>query len=154
VHSSIRSVRADDRAKLLDIWLRSVRATHAFLTPDDVDSLTEPTRAYLTSEAPELWILADGDEEPVGFMGLAGSEVDALFLSPEAQGHGDGRRLIEHAARLRGELTVVVNEQNVGAVGFYEACGFVTERRADTDDEGRPFPILVMRRRRGSRDRG
>jgi putative acetyltransferase len=79
-------------------------------------------------------------------MGLEGSEVESLFLAPEIHRRGGGRRLIAHAADLRGELTVVVNEQNTGAVRFYEACGFVAERRSDTDDEGRPFPTLFMRR--------
>jgi putative acetyltransferase len=142
----IRPARSGDREQLVDIWLRSVRATHAFLTPGDIDALVDPARAYLTSDEPELWILADGSDEPVGFMGLAGNEVESLFLAPEIHRQGAGRRLIEHAVALRGELTVAVNEQNAGAVRFYEACGFIVERWSAHDDDGRPFPILYMRR--------
>jgi len=49
--------------------------------------------------------------------------------------------------RLRGEqLTVSVNEQNQDALRFYQACGFVVGTRSDTDGDGRPFPLLHMRR--------
>ena len=81
----------------------------------------------------------------MGFMGMAGSKMDALFLAPEFQGRGGGRRLVRHAQQLRGELTVDVNEQNPAARRFYEACGFVVEGRSEVDDAGRPFPLLHMR---------
>lgn len=32
------------------------------------------------------------------------------------------------------------------AIGFYEHMGFVTYRRADTDTQGDPFPLLYMKR--------
>ena len=142
----IRRARVHDRAFLPAIWLRSVKATHSFLRVEDIDALLEPTTAYLGSDDVDLWILADSSDAPVGFMGLAGGEVESLFLAPEVHRRGEGRRLIQHAADLRGELTVEVNEQNVGAVRFYEACGFRVEGRSDLDDERRPFPILRMRR--------
>ena len=84
---------------------------------------------------------------PIGFMGLAGHDIAALFLEPAHRGQGGGRRLVAHAQRLRdGHLTVDVNEQNPAARGFYEALGFVVVGRSPLDDDGRPFPILHMRR--------
>jgi putative acetyltransferase len=130
---------------LVEIWLRSVRATHTFLTEDDIQSLLPPTREYLTSDQPELWVLCADTGVVMGFMGMAGNSVDALFLAPEFRGQGGGRRLIRHAQELRGELTVDVNEQNGAARQFYEACGFVIEGRSALDDAGRPFPVLHMR---------
>jgi putative acetyltransferase len=41
---------------------------------------------------------------------------------------------------------VDVNEQNPAAVGFYEALGFVVVSRSPVDGDGRPFPLLHMRR--------
>ena len=32
------------------------------------------------------------------------------------------------------------------AVGFYEHMGFSTYRRTELDEEGRPYPLLYMRR--------
>ena len=53
----IRRANPTDRDVLVDVWLRSVRATHTFLSEDDIQSLLPATRDYLTSDEPELWIL-------------------------------------------------------------------------------------------------
>ena len=129
----------------MDIWLRSVRATHTFLSEQDIPSLLPPTRDYLTSDGPELWVLCTDDGVVVGFMGMSGSKMEALFLAPEFHGQGGGRRLVRHAQERHGELTTDVNEQNPAARLFYEACGFVVEGRSALDDQGRPFPLLHMR---------
>jgi len=141
---NIRQARPDELGILLDIWLRAVRATHTFLTEGDVQFYL-PLVRDLALPALELWVLVMEDDVPVGFMGLAGSKLEALFLAPEIHRQGGGRRLVEHARRLKGSLTVDVNEQNAGAVRFYEACGFVREGRSDVDSTGRPFPLLHLR---------
>jgi putative acetyltransferase len=142
---SIRRANRADRDVLVDIWLRSVRATHTFLSEEDIQSLLPATRDYLTSDGPELWVLCADSGAIVGFMGMSGSELEALFLAPEFRGRGGGRRLVRHAQELRGELTVDVNEQNAAARRFYEVVGFVVEGRSELDDAGRPFPLLHMR---------
>lgn len=142
---NIRRSVPTDREALVDIWLRSVQATHSFLTEQDIQSLLPPTRDYLTSDEPELWVLCSNTEEVMGFMGLSEGKIDALFLAPEFQGRGGGRQLVQYAQQLQGNLTVDVNEQNPAARRFYEACGFVVEGRSALDDAGRPFPILYMR---------
>src|SRR5262249_37294377 len=70
-----------------------------------------PARDYLASDEPELWVLCSDSGELMGFMEMAGSKVDALFLAPEFHSCGGGRQLVRHAQQLRGELTVDVNEQ-------------------------------------------
>ena len=144
----IRTTDPSEVDALVAIWLRSVRATHTFLTEPDIEALTEPTREALGSGVLELWTLHD-DDVPVGFMGLVANDVSALFLDPDQRGRGGGRLLLEHARRLKGALTVDVNEQNPAAVGFYEALGFATHGRSPDDDAGRPFPILHMRQAGG-----
>src|SRR5262245_22568719 len=139
-----RSIRTDPDV-LLDIWLRSVRATHSFLAEEDVQSLLPLVKGYLTSSQPELWILCSDSSKIMGFMGMSGSKMEALFLAPEFHRRGGGRELVRHARALRGELTVDVNEQNSAARRFYEACGFVVEGRSELDGAGRPFPLLHMR---------
>jgi putative acetyltransferase len=142
---TIRRAIPTDRDALVNIWLRSVRATHTFLSEKDIQSLLPPTRDYLTSDEPELWVLCSDSGTVMGFMGMSGSKMEALFLAPEFHRCGGGRRLVRHAQELRGELTVDVNEQNPAARRFYEACGFVVEGRSELDDAGRPFPLLHMR---------
>jgi ribosomal protein S18 acetylase RimI-like enzyme len=58
------------------------------------------------------------------------ARVDQLFVSPEHEGEGVGRQLLDHAegfAISRGAkaLRVVVAESDARAVGFYRGRGFV-----------------------------
>jgi putative acetyltransferase len=140
----IRRATPTDRDALLDIWLRSVRATHTFLTEEDIRSFLPLVRDVALSEL-EFWVLDADAGVPMGFMGMSGCKMEALFLAPEFLRRGGGRRLVQHARELRGELTVDVNEQNPAACRFYEACGFVVEGRSELDSTGRPFPLLHMR---------
>jgi len=143
----IRRSRAADLDTLVALWERSVRATHDFLTEADIDALRPLVGDALSNDALELWVLTDKTDVLMGFMGLAGNDIAALFLEPAHRGQGGGRRLVAHAQELRaGHLTVDVNEQNPAARGFYEALGFVVVGRSPLDDDGRPFPILHMRR--------
>ena len=143
----IRRSRTADLDTLVALWERSVRATHDFLTERDIDALRPLVPEALSDDALELWVLTEQTDVPVGFMGLADHDIAALFLEPAHRGQGGGRRLMAHAQGLRdGPLTVDVNEQNPSARGFYEALGFVVVGRSPVDDDGRPFPVLHMRR--------
>jgi putative acetyltransferase len=143
----IRRARSTEIPGLTELWERSVRATHDFLTEDDIVALRPLVAAALDDDALELWVLTGPDDQPVGFMGLAGEDISALFLEPARRREGGGSRLVAHAQALRGgPLTVDVNEQNHAAVDFYRALGFVVVGRSPLDDGGRPFPLLHMRR--------
>jgi putative acetyltransferase len=141
----IRRALPADRDVLVDIWLRSVRATHTFLSEVDIQSFLPLVRDYLGSADSELWVLCSDSQTPLGFMEMSGNKMEALFLAPECQRRGGGRQMVRHAQALKGELTVDVNEQNPAACRFYEACGFVVEGRSELDSTGRPFPLLHMR---------
>jgi putative acetyltransferase len=142
---SVRPARVDDRPRLLDLWERSVRATHDFLAEDDVETLKPLVAAELASDA-FAWSVLEVDGPPIGFLGFANDSIEALFIDPERRGQGAGSVLVEHAQRLaRGTLGVDVNEQNDAARRFYERCGFAVVGRSPTDSDGRPFPILHMK---------
>ena len=144
----IRAARDDDVDALVALWERSVRASHDFLTEADIATLRPQVGEELRDAALDLWVLLDADERPIGFLGLEGDDISALFLDPDHRGRGGGRLLVAHAQALRGgaPLTVDVNEQNPAARGFYEALGFVAVSRSPLDGEGRPFPLVHMRR--------
>jgi putative acetyltransferase len=130
---------------LVDLWARSVRATHTFLTEDQIQRFLPHVREELGSPKTEIWVLQLDDGATIGFMVLSDSKMEALFLDPEHLRRGGGRRLVQYAQELRGELTVDVNEQNPAARRFYEACGFVAEGRSERDGMGLPFPLVHMR---------
>jgi putative acetyltransferase len=146
-NTHIRRAQVTEHAALVELWERAVRATHAFLAEADIVHLRPLVAEYFASATTDLWVLTDQANVPVGFLGLAGDSIAALFMDPVHRGQGGGRRLVSHAQELcGGDLTVDVNEQNVTARGFYEALGFAVVGRSPVDDMGRPFPILHMRR--------
>ena len=131
-------------AQLLDIWEASVRASHHFLTEDDIRNLL-PQAEDAIRQIETLWVACDGDVR-IGFMGVQSGKIEMLFLHPDYFRKGIGNALIRKAFSELGVRYVDVNEQNPAAVKFYERTGFRTFRRDCTDDQGNPFPILRMKR--------
>lgn len=128
---------------LLQIWERSVRATHLFLSDAEVNRIKEYVpRAF---EGVEHLIVAEA-EKPVAFMGTQNGRLEMLFVAPEERGRGIGRQLLQYGVENYGVFEVTVNEQNPQAVGFYERMGFETYKRTDTDEEGAPYPLLYVKR--------
>jgi len=143
----IRLSSATDAPALTEIWRASVRATHDFLSPEDFREIETLVSEHYLPNA-EVWVIED-DGRPVGFMGLTDNQIDSLFIAPDQRGKGIGKRLIAHAQSLNGgTLTVDVNEQNVQAVGFYRHMGFIETGRSETDDQGRPYPLIHMRQQK------
>jgi len=143
----VRPARVEDRGRLLELWERSVRATHHFLEDSDVVALRSLVAEELASDALDWWVLVSGAGTPIGFLGFANDTIEALFIDPDYQGQGGGKLLVAHAQRLgAGALTVDVNEQNEAALGFYEALGFSVVGRSPTDAGGRPLSTLHMKR--------
>lgn len=138
----IREGRRDDHPALLALWERSVRATHDFLGEADIEEL-RPQLRDVYFDAVDLWVYEDA-AGVAGFIGLAGAQVEMLFLEPARRGQGIGTLLLDRARALRGALTVEVNEQNPQAHGFYRRYGFVDTGRSPLDGQGRPFPLIRM----------
>ncbi|MFT4090158.1 MAG: acetyltransferase [Asticcacaulis sp.] len=140
----LRLSQPADTPALADIWTRSVRATHHFLDEAAFEEISQiVTKTYLP--AAPLWV-AEHEGGIAGFMGLTGPHIDSLFLDPDLRGQGIGRQLVEHAFALNSGQSVDVNEQNPEATAFYKHMGFRVVRRSETDDQGRPFPILHLTR--------
>lgn len=78
-------------------------------------------------------------------MGIEDRKLEMLFLLPEKRGMGIGRKLIEYGIKNYSINELTVNEQNLQAKGFYEHLGFRVYKRSETDEQGKPFPVLYMR---------
>ncbi|MCY1338259.1 putative N-acetyltransferase YjaB [compost metagenome] len=132
-----------DRQRLADVWEDAVRATHHFLSEDDIQFFRPLVRdAYLDSV--RLACLRGADGRIAGFIGTVEDRVEMLFVDPAQHGRGIGRALMEHAL-AQGARFVDVNEQNPQALGFYLRLGFVRHGRSPVDGSGKPFPILHLR---------
>ena len=145
--SRVRRAGREDQEAMVVLWERSVRATHHFLTEQDVTALRPLVLDELASDAIDWWVLESAAGTLLGFLGFANDTIEGLFIDPEHRGQRGGSTLVAHAQELAaGPLAVDVNEQNEDAVGFYAALGFSVVGRSPTDGSGRPFPLLHMTR--------
>lgn len=75
-------------AALVDVWERSVRATHAFLSEQEILAIREFVPQALSGV--ETLVVALEGGAPLGFMGAQAGRLEMLFLAPEARGRGLG----------------------------------------------------------------
>lgn len=147
--ADVRIIEVQERTdelvdQLLDVWERSVRATHDFLTEAEIERIKGYVPDALRGVG-RLVVARDADGRPRAFMGVRDSFLEMLFVAPEARGQGIGSMLLRHGIAELGVRELSVNEQNPGACGFYEHMGFATYKRTDTDEQGDPYPLLYMR---------
>ena len=131
--------------ELTAVWEASVKATHLFFSPPEIDSIKSYVPAALT-EIPHLIIAENDDGHAIAFMGIGDRKLEMLFLVPDYRGQGLGKRLLLYGIEHHQINEVTVNEQNPLAHGFYEHMGFRTYKRTDCDEQGAPYPLLYMRR--------
>ncbi len=141
---SIRpSIGAAEHPALVEIWRGAVDATHDFLADADRDEI----EARLQSDYFPAVVLsvAVRDGRPVGFSGVCDETLEMLFVDATQRDGGIGTALLTRAIREQGVTRVDVNEQNVSAAGFYARRGFEVVGRSETDEAGRPYPLLHLR---------
>lgn len=146
----MRIIEVTDRTpdiinRLLEVWENSVRATHLFLSDNEIKSIKEYVPEALNGIA-HLVIAEDEKSSPVAFMWIEKGTLEMLFISPEERGKGLGRRLIQYGIENYSVNRLAVNEQNPQAKGFYEHMGFHIYKRTDLDEQGNPYPLLYMSR--------
>ena len=140
---TIRDAERGELEALVGIWRRAVEATHHFLGAGEIDALEPQTRRELARAAVRV---ASGPDGPVGFLIGTAGEVDGLFVDPAVHGRGAGTALLDDAAAHHPVLTLDVNEQNPAAREWYARRGFVETGRSETDEDGRPYPLVHLRR--------
>ena len=128
----------------MKIWDDSVRATHTFLSNDEILKIKEYMTDALQSVS-RLFAAGQSKNEPIAFMGAEKDRLEMLFVSPKMRGRGVGKELLTYAVKNLGVGEVTVNEQNPSAVGFYGHMGFKTYKRSELDGQGNPYPLLYMR---------
>lgn len=130
--------------QLLVVWESSVRATHLFLSDNEIENIKKYVSQAL-NQIPHLIIVENENQLPIGFMGIANQYLEMLFISPEVRGKGIGKSLLQYGINTYSINKLAVNEQNPQAKGFYEHMGFKTYKRIELDEQGNPYPLLYMR---------
>ena len=133
----------DEYAEIVGVWEASVRATHDFMSEDDIQFL-KPLILDEYLSAVELRCIKNDAGNILGFLGVAEGKIEMLFVHADRRGEGIGKLLLNYAVNDMGATKVDVNEQNPLALGFYEHLGFKVTGRSPVDGTGKPFPLLHM----------
>lgn len=131
--------------KLLQVWESSVRATHLFLSDEEINNIKKYVPQAL-KDIPVLVVAKNEDGNPAGFMGIAEQMLEMLFISADYRGQGTGKQLLQYGIENYSVNKLAVNEQNPLAKGFYEHMGFTVYKRTELDKQGNPYPLLYMKR--------
>lgn len=137
----IRKIEESDYQRLINIWESAVLNTHDFLKEEDFHYYKEHIPTYFEH------VILFGYEKGgtlAGFMGVAGENLEMLFIHNDYRGKGIGKKLISYGIDQLKISKVDVNEQNTQAVDFYKHVGFRVLSRTELDGQGKAYPILNM----------
>lgn len=151
--SPIVPLTDDMTAQIHNLWLQSVRATHHFLTEQDISDISRDVQSAFNVVSLFGILQAEDTGSPsstegktlAAFMGISGRSIEMLFVHPRFFRRGYGKALVDYALAEHAVHYVDVNEQNPEAAAFYARMGFVPIGRDALDAQGRPFPILHLR---------
>ncbi|MBK6266188.1 GNAT family N-acetyltransferase [Marivirga sp. S37H4] len=139
----IQKYREEHRNSLVEVWEKSVRATHHFLKPSDIDYFKGIVKDI---DFQSFQVYCSFHEEKLnGFIGVAENKIEMLFIDPHFFGKGWGKTLLKFGLEKLNATEVDVNEDNGKAVEFYSKFGFITYDRTEKDSQGKDFPILKMK---------
>jgi len=127
---------------MMAIWESSVKATHNFLTINDINALKPAVKNGLLM-IEQLY--GYYDQKLLGFIGVEGGKIEMLFIDANALNQGIGKKLLQYAIDTLKIKYVDVNEQNEKALGFYQHMGFQVTSRSELDEQGNAFPILHLK---------
>ncbi len=133
---------ATDLKTLSNIWLEASLKAHPFIGEKRLNEQRKMIEEEYLPKAETSVACLNG--ETVGFISLLGCFIGGIFIAPDRQGLGIGRRLIADALTRKGELSLEVYTENEQAVRFYRTLGFQEVSRRSIDDFGFPFPNAAL----------
>ncbi|UPR32847.1 N-acetyltransferase [Vibrio crassostreae] len=118
----IRQYRPADIETVLDIWLTASNKAHDFVAPEFWESQVGNMRdIYIPASITYVYQI---DGEVRGFYSLYEGILAAIFVSPQHQGCGVGKQLIQHAKLECPNLSLNVYKENQATIEFYLSQGF------------------------------
>ncbi|KEK24026.1 GNAT family N-acetyltransferase [Bacillus gaemokensis] len=137
-----RKATTNDYNIILNLWEKSVTATHSFLSFDDKQEIKREIPLYFPHLDVRIWYV---ENSLIGFSAINQNHLEMLFLDPNEIGKGYGKQIIQLLINNFGVKTVDVNKDNENAKKFYLKNGFSIVSEQPTDDSGRPYPILHLK---------
>ena len=137
---TIRTANEDDAGAVSRVILAALRQTNAKAYSQDIIARVEQSfspSAVLALFGKRLVSVAVVRGRVVGTASLDGSIIRSVFVDPELQGRGIGKRLmaeVEEAAQAGG-VAVLTVPSSVTAQSFYAGLGFKAVRDSYNGDE-------------------
>jgi putative acetyltransferase len=141
---TLRAYRPQDEDDAIALWQRSWQLAYPAIDfAARVAWWRERWRSELVPKA--AIVVAETRGAMVGFVTIDGEGyLDQLVVAPDSWGSQVGELLVGEARRLAPQgITLLVNDDNARAIGFYRKCGFV-----DAGDDVNPVsgrPVKRMR---------
>ena len=140
-----RIANIDEIDEVFEVWKESVKATHDFLKEQDFNEMKPQLRDYLDKIIIE--VAYDMELKSIlGFANVKDNNLNMLFLHPDSIGRGIGSGLFDYMMEKYAFLSLDVNKDNPKAKEFYLHKGFKVVSESTTDDDGRHYPILHMKK--------
>ncbi|CAM3332546.1 N-acetyltransferase [Vagococcus fessus] len=121
----IRKMTPDDLQSVVEIWLEANLEAHDFITPSYwIDNKDEVKNALAQAEV----YVYEKDTTVAGFVGLDGTYIAGIFVSPQHRSSGIGKALLDYIKDLKPDLTLGVYQKNERAIKFYKREGFAIKK--------------------------
>ena len=117
----IRTYQDTDIESVLDIYYKASILATPFLDKDFLEQEKKNIRDLYIPNT-KTWVYED-DGKVIGFIGMLGNEVGAIFIYPSHHGKGIGTKLMDHVATMYDHLEVEVFEENKIGRKFYDKYG-------------------------------
>ena len=137
----IRKLKENDIDQVIKIWLEASIKSHNFVSKEYWESKTSDMREiYLPMGITYVY-----DENGIvkGFVSLCDNTLAAIFVSPNIQGRGIGRQLINKAKKVCPFLSLAVYKENQKSIDFYKKCGFSIVKEQIDEHTGHPELIMI-----------
>ena len=86
---------------LMEIWEDSVKATHLFLSQEEIQKIKKYVQQALT-EVKNLVIFENERNIPIAFMGIEDKKLEMLFIKNRERGKGYGKSLLKYGLDKEG----------------------------------------------------
>jgi putative acetyltransferase len=143
---TLRPYRPDDEDATIALWLKSWQQTYPTIDfAARVPWWRERWRSELVPNA--AVIVAEEAGALAGFVTIdTRAYLDQLVVAPEHWGSKLAEALVDEAKRLSPDsITLLVNDDNIRAIRFYERNGFVRAGEDVNPTSGRPVLKMTWR---------
>ena len=139
----IRKMEYQDLEAAIEVWQKANRQAHGFLLAYFWGQRRAQIKTALQQQ--EVYVAVE-EGRLVGLIGLRRDWVHGLFVLPDCQGRGIGRRLLETLKQRRPQLWLQVYSKNQRALAFYLREGFQICRRSLDGDSNEVKLTLLWQR--------